>query len=233
MLYIGLDDTDSRTSRGTGHLARELAARLQRELPVYGVTRHQLLNDPRVRMTAKNSANVIHVSLDGAALLGENFESLMAFVVAFVSARSQPEADPGLCVGVHVPQDVSDFGHRAQQTLVTRGEAQALAMGHGLVLRALGGDGSGIIGALAGVGLAATGNDGRFTQVGHVRDLAGVRDILELRAAGIAAVQTLLGEAVRQGHVETGGKVRPALIRGEPVLFVEPADGGWRAIRRD
>jgi hypothetical protein len=233
MLYIGLDDTDSLTSRGTGHLARELAARLDDQLPVFGVTRHQLVNDPRVRMTAKNSANVVHVTLNDHALTTEDLEALVKFVVGFVSTKSQPEGDPGVCLAMEVPQQLFEFGHRAQRALVTADEARTLAARHGLVLKALGGDGSGIIGALAGVVLAASGNDGRFTRVGRVRDLTGTHPVAELYAAGIAGVQTLVGHVVREGCVDTGGKLRPALISGEPVLLVEPVDGGWRAVRRD
>lgn len=233
MLYIGLDDTDSLTSRGTGYLARELAARLADQLPILGVTRHQLVNDPRVRMTAKNSANVVHVALNNVASTIHDFEALIGLVTGFVATESQPEGDPGVCLAMDVPQDVFEFAYRAQRTLVTAEEAMALAVRHGLILQALGGDGSGVIGALAGVALAASGNDGRFTQVGRVRDLTGIRCVPELHAAGITAVQTLVGQPVREGRVNTGDKLRPALIGGEPVLLVEPAEDGWRAVRRD
>lgn len=233
MLYIGLDDTDSPTSRGTGHLAREMAAHLEGQLPVFGVTRHQLVSDARVRMTAKNSANVVHVALDSAALTAEELGPLADWVKGFVSGASQAGADPGVCLALDAPQELAEFGYRAQRMLVTAAEARALAERHGLILEALGGDGSGIIGALAAVALAASGNDGRFTQVGRVRDLTGTCRVPELHAAGIAEVQTLVGQAVCEGHVDTGDKLRPALIGGEVVLLVEPTDGGWRAVRRD
>jgi hypothetical protein len=53
---IGIDDTDNLESRGTGHLARILAIALAQDFHVHGVTRHQLLQDKRVPMTAKNSS---------------------------------------------------------------------------------------------------------------------------------------------------------------------------------
>ena len=56
---IGLDDTDNLESRGTGHLARFMATALAQDFQVQGVTRHQLLEDPRVPMTAKNSCAAI------------------------------------------------------------------------------------------------------------------------------------------------------------------------------
>jgi hypothetical protein len=118
--------------------------------------------------------------------------------------------------------------------LVTADEARAVVNNqHDLILRALGGDGGGIIGALAAVGLAATGNDGRFIWVGSVRDVRGVQPVAAIMAAGVAAVQTLEGEVVGSGLVETGDKLRPSLIGGQAVLLVEPANRRWRAVRRD
>jgi hypothetical protein len=54
-----------------------------------------------------------------------------------------------------------------------------------------------------------------------------------IRAAGISGVRTLAGQMVSTGLIETGDKIRPALIGGEAVLLVEPAGEQWRAIRRD
>ena len=65
MIYIGLDDTDVLESRGTGHLAREIARSLKADYDVQGVTRHQLLVDPRVPCTKNNSCAAIH--LNGAS----------------------------------------------------------------------------------------------------------------------------------------------------------------------
>ena len=59
MIYIGIDDTDNKTSRGTGHLARLIAADLAQDYRLLGVTRHQLLVDPRIPYPAKNSSAAI------------------------------------------------------------------------------------------------------------------------------------------------------------------------------
>ena len=65
MLFIGLDDTDNLESRGTGHLAREIAAAIAANYPLLGVTRHQLLVDPRVPCTKNNSCAAIVLDVDG------------------------------------------------------------------------------------------------------------------------------------------------------------------------
>lgn len=227
ILFIGLDDTDILESPGTGHLARDIAAILANRFELIGVTRHQLLNDPRVPMTAKNSANVIHLrSGDSPDLV-----QLADEVTGLMQARFQPGSDPGLCVTIAPPPATVAFGRKAQTELVTIAEARSLAAAHNLILRPLGGDGGGIIGALAAASLASTGNDGRFNWVGQVRELRGVQPVAAILAAGVAQVQTVEGEIVPHGQVETGDKIRPVLIGGRPVLLVEPANGIWRAKR--
>jgi hypothetical protein len=57
MIYIGLDDTDNADSRGTGRLARDIAATLAKQHKVIAVTRHQLLVDPRVPYVAQRLRN--------------------------------------------------------------------------------------------------------------------------------------------------------------------------------
>jgi len=229
-LFIGLDDTDIRTSPGTGHLARHVASLLVSHWSFLGVTRHQLLFDPRVPMTAKNSANVIHLQIDSAP----NLSALADEVAGLMQARFQPGSDPGLCVVVDPPPAIAEFGRKAQTELVTAKEARNLANAHGLILRALGGDGGGIIGALAAVGLASTGNDGRFNWIGQIRELVGVQPVKAILGAGVSRVETTEGIIVQQGQVDTGGgKARPSLIDGQAVLLVEPDGALWRAIRRD
>ena len=227
ILFIGLDDTDILESPGTGRLAREIASILADRFELVGVTRHQLLNDPRVPMTAKNSANVIHLR-PGSSL---NLAQLADEVAGLMQARFQPGSDPGLCVAINPPPAQVEFGRQAQTTLVTAQAARQVAKAHQLILRPLGGDGGGIIGALAAVGLASTGNDGRFNWVGQVRELRGVQPVAAILAAGVAQVQTAAGQVLSYGQVDTGNKVRPALLGGQPVLLVEPGDNLWRTVQ--
>src|SRR6185503_7864697 len=56
---------------------------------------------------------------------------------------------------------VIEFGRRCQRELVTQAEARDLAERSGIRLEGLGGTEDGVIGALAAVGLLASGNDGR------------------------------------------------------------------------
>jgi tRNA(Ile2) C34 agmatinyltransferase TiaS len=228
MLFVGLDDTDTLESRGTGQLARQIAAALAVDYRLLGVTRHQLLVDPRVPCTKNNSSAAIMLDADGdldPALLLKRVRSLML-------ADYQPGSDPGLCVARTIPTAIAEFGQRAQRELVTQDEARALATAHSLPLVGLGGDEGGVIGALAAVGLAAGGDDGRYVLVGRSRELSGLQPIPALLAAGIAAVQTVDGDPVTEGLVQTD-KLRPARRGGRPIAVVEWAGSYWLPLKLD
>jgi tRNA(Ile2) C34 agmatinyltransferase TiaS len=228
MLFLGLDDTDILDSRGTGHLARCIAADLAADHVLLGVIRHQLLRDPRVPCTKNNSSAAI--VLDGDAAIDPVL--LLERVRRIMLDNYQPGSDPGLCVATSVPAAITDFGLRTQHELVTQAEARALALAYGLELVGLGGDEGGVIGALAAVGLAAGGEDGRYVLVGRCRELHGLQPAQALLAAGIAAVQTLDGQPVTDGLVQTD-RLRPARRGGQPIAFVEWNGDCWLPLKLD
>ncbi|MCA9936329.1 MAG: ABC transporter substrate-binding protein [Ardenticatenaceae bacterium] len=225
MIYIGLDDTDTLETRGTGHLAREIAAALAGDYEVLGVLRHQLSADPRVPCTHKNSCAAILLADGEVTVVFNRVKSLM--LTEFV-----PGSDPGLCVADAVPAAITAFGHKAQHELVTQAEARAVAAAHNLLLAGLGGDEDGVIGALSAVGLAADGSDGRYIEVARVRDLTGLQPVDALLAAGITAVQTLGGQPVHDGLVNAD-RLRPARRNGRPIAIVEWQDDHWFPLKLD
>ncbi len=229
ILYVGLDDTDNAESRGTGRLARQIASALAQDFTLIGVTRHQLLVDPRVPYTSHNSSAAIRCTAPDETGLSEVTE----YVRALMLADFQPGSDPGLCVTAGpVPAAVSEFGRRAQREVVTQAEARTLAGTTGLALEGLGGTEGGVIGALAAVGLAATGEDGRYLLVGRTRDLSGLQPVQAVLAAGISAVVTRDGRPIAQGLV-LSDKLRPAQRHGEPVQFVEWRENYWEPLKLD
>lgn len=96
----------------------------------------------------------------------------------------------------------------------------------------LGGDESGVIGALAAVGLAASGEDGRYVQVGRSREMNGLQPVSALLAAGIRGVQTSDGQPVTDGLVQAD-KLRPARRGGQPVAVVEWSGDYWLPLKLD
>jgi tRNA(Ile2) C34 agmatinyltransferase TiaS len=228
IVFIGMDDTDNSESRGTGHLARALAAQLAETYDVLGVIRHQLFFDRRVPYTKNNSSAAILLQGEGTMDLGAIFEQVKQFMLA----DFQPGSDPGLCVAAEVPEAVIQFGQRVKVDLVTQEEARQLATQHGMLLEGLGGTEGGVIGALAAVGLAASGEDGRYVQVGNLRGMSGLQLVEALLTAGIHHVQTLEGQPVTQGMVWTD-KLRPARRGGVPVAVVQWENDAWQPLKLD
>jgi tRNA(Ile2) C34 agmatinyltransferase TiaS len=226
ILYIGIDDTDLIGTPGTGHIARTLASQLAARFSLLGVTRHQLLEDPRVPCTKKNSCAGIILEMP------DDFEldQLYADVAKYVTTASAPGSDPGLCMATSVSADIIEFGLKTQRTLVTQTEARELAHFHNIMLSGLGGNEDGIIGALSSVGLNAEGNDGRYVMVGSSRALQGLQPVSSVIAAGITAVQTVDGTQVDEGFVQTD-QLRPARRNGRPVAIVEWTGNFWTPLK--
>ena len=227
MIYIGIDDTDMRATRGTGHLARHIATKLADTYLLIGVTRHQLSSDPRVPCTHKNSSAVIHLNAPANAV-PDVIERAKALMLAdFIQG-----SDPGLCVAATVPNTITKFGYKAKETLVSQSEARTLAAQFKLSLLGLGGTEDGVIGALAAVGLAAGGEDGRYIIVGKVRELTGLQPVGSLLSAGITAVLTTDGTPITNGMV-LSDKLRPARRNGRPVAYVEWQGDHWLPLKLD
>ncbi|MBI1918025.1 MAG: ABC transporter substrate-binding protein [Planctomycetes bacterium] len=233
MIHVGIDDTDTLDSPGTNQLARALARRLATRCRTLLIVRHQLLSDPRIPCTSKNGSASLLLEPRGPLVLSDLVSELRAGMrEGFV-----PGSDPGLCVAPAVPDDIVAFGRRWQHEIVAQEEARALAHATGLHLEGLGGTEGGVIGALAAVGLAATGDDGRVVQLGDwPDDLSGPQELDVLRARGIVIRCASTGDVVVEGIVDVGKHLRPNCRQGRIVLFVTPADGTapdvpWQAVR--
>jgi hypothetical protein len=235
VIYVGIDDTDVAGAPGTNQLVRRILARLGRRFDTVVAVRHQLLFDPRIPYTSKNSSASILFSADGPSATDE----LARQIRRELHEQYVEGSDPGLCVTDHVPEEVVAFGRRCQQEILTQAEARRLAARHGIHLEGLGGSEDGVIGALAAVGLAATGNDGRVVQIASwPDDLSGPQQIELLRARGVADIRNVpSGAPVLGGTVDVGKHLRPNYRDGRVVLFVTPSpDNGssqadWQAVR--
>ena len=227
-IYIGLDDTDNDTSRGTGRLARAIAENLAADFRLLGVVRHQLLFDPRIPYTSHNSSAC--VLLDAEKLV--DLDALCSRVASLMQADFQIGSDPGLCVTSEVPPAILEFGRAAQREVVSQQQARQLASQFGILLSGLGGSQDGVIGALAAVGLAAGGEDGRYIWVGKSRELSGLQPVEALLQAGVTQVCEQTGIPVTEGWV-LADKLRPARRGGQPVQFVTRQDDYWLPLKLD
>lgn len=154
---ISFDDTDNLETLGTGHLLNRFLNSLPCETGY--ITRHQLFVNERVPFTSHNSAMCAPVS--GAIELDE----LVDRAARFLEESRAEGSDPGLCIA-DVERTSSfdllvEWGRRAKTEVLQKDEAYALAERCRVHLSEHGGDGQGIVGALAAVGLRLSGNDGR------------------------------------------------------------------------
>ena len=229
IIYIGLDDTDTVDSRGTGNLTRQIASHLAKEHEILGITRHQLLLDERIPYTAKNSSAAMCLVMSDQSSLLSIFEHVSSFVLKY----HQPSSDPGLCLARdQAAQKLKEFGQRTKVEIVTQEEARALAKEQDIMLSGLGGSQDGVIGALAAVGLAAWGEDGRYIQIGRLRELQGVLPVQIVMQAGIRAIQTLDNQVIKKGFIKAE-KLRPSRRQGQPVLYVEKEQDLWNPLKLD
>ena len=222
---VGIDDTDNLESRGTGYRARQLGEVLARAgMSSVGITRHQLLVDPRIPYTSHNSSACLEVTCN-SALEAE----LAPMCRQFLIGTSAPGSDAGLCIvrRDRVSDDVVTFGRRAKVDALAIDAADALARARDIDLVGLTGTGGGVIGALAAVGLRAGGNDGRFLWLPGLRELQGVHTATEIAAqVPLDAIETETGQAPRPGDRVSVGEWPRAIMRaGRVVLVIEEESG--------
>ena len=197
-LIIAIDDTDSLESRGTGHLAQIMIERIEQMR--WGIcsriTRHQLFVHEDIPYTSHNSAMCFEAEIDK-----HRYEDLVGFGMRFLETESEKGSDPGLCV-VNMDNGLNTdlltaFGLRAKTEVLEKSAAYAIANDLGVHLSEHGGDGQGIVGALAGTGLRLTGNDGRFRGWLHYGKAGETISAKDLLADGLVdMVQNKEGEII-------------------------------------
>ena len=224
---VGIDDTDFGDSIGTGALARELKVRFERVLGVQctGITRHQLLVHPDIPYTSQNSSACLEIE-------GEvSLESVVVCARELLEFLVHPGADPGLCVCTpdQVKREIVDFGCRAQQEVLCKEDAVALAVEDGVLLQEVGGTGGGIIGALAACGLRGSGSDGRFIALRGIREMKESATVAQILAG--TGVHRVVDErnidAAPDALVHTRGWIRPNLVDFEAHLLVRVEGDGY------
>jgi len=160
---VCIDDTDMPGTKGTGWLAEDLCRILTaRGLADFApISRHQLFVHEDIPYTSHNSSMCFEMTLKQGSV-----ESVIEFMAAFLETRSEKGSDPGLCVaeltGALDQDSLIKFGKNAKHRVSSKKAAYLLAEKVGVHLSEHGGTGQGVVGAIAGVGLRLSGNDGRY-----------------------------------------------------------------------
>lgn len=225
-ILLCIDDTDNIDSKGTGSIASEIAELI--ETSGWGecqsITRHQLLVHPDVPYTSHNSSMCFTADLNSGCL-----DAVIEGASHLLERESAEGSDPGLCVFVPERitqlqhQEIIDFGLKAKREVLTIEDAYLLAERLSIHLSEHGGTGQGVIGALAGVGLKLTGNDGRFK--GHhklktSKKTVTVKEILD--ETSIDLVRTQSGLILNdEEQIMLGDKLKSVFLNHMSVLLVE------------
>ncbi|HKK99634.1 MAG TPA: hypothetical protein VJ943_05250 [Desulfotignum sp.] len=181
---VCIDDTDMPGTRGTGWLVEDLCKLLAAEklAVTTAISRHQLFVHQDIPYTSHNSAMGFDMSLEQGTI-----DDIMALFTNFLETRTEKGSDPGLCVApLSGPLnrqkfvELVAFGKAAKQQVLTKSDAYGLAAASGVHLSEHGGTGQGVVGALAGIGLRLSGNDGRYRgwyHLGRPGDIVSVRSL--------------------------------------------------------
>mgnify|MGYP000910536525 CR=1 FL=1 len=229
-IYIAIDDTDSVDVGATGQSANALRKIIKDKGwgECQPVTRHQLLLHPDIPYTSHNSSMCFvleHSPVD--------VQDLIRCAAEFLENTSAPGSDPGLCVAVSTQiKDVErliSFGIKAKKEIVSKQEAYQTAEYCGVHLSEHGGTGLGIIGALAGVALRMTGNDGRFQGKMQLKESGEPMTIGEvIENTEIDEVQSIEGQTLRPDDIIIiGDKIKTVLLDGKRKLLVYRKNGAW------
>jgi hypothetical protein len=228
-LLIGIDDTDTEDSKGTGSLARGLLASFdeRRIGAALGATRHQLLLDPAIPFTSENASHCI--ALKASHRL--EVPAIAEMVVEFVEAEAAPGSSPGIAIvrdasweDPTVTSRLVAFGQGAKTDVLEAASAIGLAGDLGLHLSGHGESNRGVVGALAAVGLHLSGDDGLFSWMPGIREVTGQVSYRQLRflVPIDAALDAGGREPALDDLIELGDWVRPVLTGGRSVLLLDP-----------
>ena len=232
ILLLGIDDTDDDSSRGTGYQARRLGHAIQENGlgELRAVTRHQLLVDSRIDYTSRNSS---------ACLVLETTEghipSLIDLARSELVAHCAPGSKVGICLAEPTAVDaaIQKFGRAAKNEVLSVGAARSLGPQREIHIEDIKGSGAGVIGALAAIGLYASGDDGRFVWLPKLRELDGTYSVAVLTRLLDVHVETISGQVLpASAEIEAVEWMRPILREGRAILLAEEenVDGeiGWR-----
>ena len=229
--FVCVDDTDMPGTAGTGRLLQKICGELEQEGMgmCSPISRHQLFVHEDIPFTSHNSAMCVEVQLAETISL----PPFTAWMAERLEILSQEGSDPGLCVaasmGTESQKQLIAFGQKAKKAVLNKDEALELARDLDIHLSEHGGTGQGVIGALAGLGLRLSGNDGRYRGWCH---LGGMEDVFQVgdlcRLPFIDRVVTLSGAVLMPDERVRIGSEKTKTVRlghGQVVVAV-PDKGG-------
>ena len=224
-----IDDTDELGGEvSTGLLAKEIAAFAGSSAPVSFVTRHQLLLDPRINYTSHNSSMCLE-----AWLAESQKQSVLNFAIELLECKSAPSAEPGIAAvfekDILNVQELINFGKSAKEIFLSTERAFETAREQNVFLKELKSGARGVIGALAGIGLRLSGNDGKIRGKFELKESnLSVAELLRLNFIEAITDENLKTLSPDE-HVNLIGALKPVFLDFKATLLVKKeAGGGFR-----
>ncbi len=222
---LAIDDTDQKDWPGTGHLLEKISKYINENGwgITESITRHQLFVHPTVPYTSHNSV----MCFAGEIAQREGIGRIIDLAISYLEKESAPESDPGLCVvfadELKFPDKLISFGQKAKREKLFKEEAYNLAKDLSIYLSEHGGTGDGVIGALAGIGLRLSGNDGRFRGKHFILDETKKYSVSNLyKYDGIDKICSEDGELpASKEYIFLSGKVKTVFRESQSVLLVK------------
>ncbi|QKF93029.1 hypothetical protein [Campylobacter sp. CCUG 57310] len=225
--YIAIDDTDEiGYTKSTGMIAENIVEFInERFCECSFISRHQLLIDERVNYTSHNSSMCFSTYLNEAQR-----DEVIKFAQAFLIKESAPSSEPGLAVAFEKDilnlNSLIEFGKRAKVEFITKDEAYDEAKRQNVYLKELKNEGRGVIGALAGIALRLSGNDGRIKgKIRLQKDEMSAQEILNL-----GFIDEILDENFKQVNKDeiilTGFDLKLIVRNSRSVLLVKRDKNG-------
>lgn len=225
--FVCIDDTDNLESRGTGALASLMIEHIENRN--WGkcsyVSRHQLYYHPDVPFTSHNSTMCFEIEHEK-----DIYENLKNYAFDFLQKECAEGSDPGLCIAKYddiknddeIIKMLMEYGKRAKKEILTKEISYDTAKKTGVHLSEHGGTGGGVIGALAGIGLRLTGNDGRIKGKLYFpfnKNILTVEEILN--NSDVDEIRSLDGKILNKNeNIKLGEKVKAVYLDFKKVLLV-------------
>lgn len=177
--FLGIDDTDGPGSWNTSLLALQLGLHIEKMTParLIDISCHQLIQRPSVQSTTYNIACCLVLEAEPIS-----FRDIDLVTREFMRRECAPKSNPGFALSPFVPFDprIVRWGIAAKYDRVDRSDAISLGKRCMISIAGFCGNGAGVIGALAAVGLRFQGSDGWLSWMPALHSLQGTMTPLEL-----------------------------------------------------
>lgn len=231
---LGIDDTDSQTngdstsaSQDTAALALKLGQKLEslNLARLINISCHQLFQHPSIAHTKNNIACCLLLDCDAQKVREIDMTTRLT-----LRGESSAKANPGYALGAwnQFDPEIIAWGKTAKSAKLERMDAIALARRSGIAIAGITGSGTGVIGALAAVGLRYDGNDGTIQWMPGLDKLNGVFTQFEINQfIHIESIESPLHKhPALDDRILFSSEVKPILKNGRIVVEVTPSKRG-------